>query len=453
MKIYDWRLFLIIVWAGLPCLRAEEASDPVAGDEEALTAWEFFQEAAIEEAPDSPWLDFVLTPSVFGRARTDLADLRVYDGGGREVPYALRVRKPESDTEAVEARRFNESQGPGNISQLSLDLGQEKIEHNEVEVKMPGADFRREVRIEGSDDGEQWSRLAEKNLLHFQTGSSTFRDQSIAYSPSRFRFLRITVSPDPQVDDRAVKFDDVIVRRRIEVPGEFDTRKVRFDHREPVRADGAPGSSWTIHLGGENVPCDRILADIADPEFVRDYYIEAGGLKGDDDYPFRRIDRGVWRRRAGDNKNVRKAEFSETMAARLRLVVTDHRNPPLNIQSIQAAAPVRQIVVAKSDDLQSPLRLYFGNPKANAPNYDFARNLPKRLDPPPARLALGPRQENPTFHPEPLPLTERWPWLIYIVLGAAVLVLGLLIASLARAAIANADARKAPERQEIPEPV
>jgi hypothetical protein len=47
------------------------------------------------------------------------------------------------------------------------------------------------------------------------------------------------------------------------------------------------------------------------------------------------------------------------------------------------------------------------------------------------------------YEPEPLPLTERLPWLIYVLLGAAVAVLGALIISLARAAIAVADARQA----------
>jgi hypothetical protein len=111
--------------------------------------------------------------------------------------------------------------------------------------------------------------------------------------------------------------------------------------------------------------------------------------------------------------------------------------------SARAAAPARVIIAEPGKSPVGPWRLYFGNPKAEAPNYDFARNLPPRLEPPPARLKLEPRQENPVYQPEPLPLTERLPWLIYVLLGAAVAVLGLLIASLARAAITAADARDA----------
>jgi len=44
----------------------------------------------------------------------------------------------------------------------------------------------------------------------------------------------------------------------------------------------------------------------------------------------------------------------------------------------------------------------------------------------------------------PLPLTERWPWLIYVVLGAACLVLLAILGALARAALARHDARHRP---------
>ena len=40
----------------------------------------------------------------------------------------------------------------------------------------------------------------------------------------------------------------------------------------------------------------------------------------------------------------------------------------------------------------------------------------------------------------PLPFTERWPWLIYVVLSAVSIMLGAIIVNLYRAAIAQHDA-------------
>jgi len=225
------------------------------------------------------------------------------------------------------------------------------------------------------------------------------------------------------------------------VPGEFATRPAQLGTREAARGDGGWGSSWIIDLGGKSIPCDRLYVQVPEAEFARDYRIEAGGPP-DSDQPFWRVGGGVWRRRAGEVQRDLLAEFSEVKAARLRLVVTDSSNPPLHIEGVKVGAPARTVIVACRADLPGPLRLYYGNPEAEAPNYDFARNLEPRLEPPPQRLQLGERQPNPAYQPEPLPLTERLPWLIYVLLGIAVAVLGLLILSLARAAIAMEDTRQ-----------
>ena len=120
---------------------------------------------------------------------------------------------------------------------------------------------------------------------------------------------------------------------------------------------------------------------------------------------------------------------------RLKLSVTDHRNPPLSIRSIKVSAPARQVVLARPADESGELRLFFGNPRADLPVYDFARNLPATLAAPPARSELKSATRQPNFVPPPQPFTERFPWLIYVVLGSVSVVLAGVIVSLSRAAI------------------
>jgi hypothetical protein len=108
---------------------------------------------------------------------------------------------------------------------------------------------------------------------------------------------------------------------------------------------------------------------------------------------------------------------------------------------VRAAA--REVVFADPGQDVTRLKLYYGNPRAESPRYDFARNLPTTLEPAPARLTLAERRENPDYRPAPLPFTERWPWAIYVILGAVSLALGLIIISLARTAIRVHDAGRA----------
>ena len=59
------------------------------------------------------------------------------------------------------------------------------------------------------------------------------------------------------------------------------------------------------------------------------------------------------------------------------------------------------------------------------------------LDPPLASVELGEWERNPIYVEPPKPWTVRWPWLVYVVLGAAC---AMLLGLLGRETIARHDA-------------
>jgi hypothetical protein len=77
-----------------------------------------------------------------------------------------------------------------------------------------------------------------------------------------------------------------------------------------------------------------------------------------------------------------------------------------------------------------PLRLYYGNPAAPSPDYDFKAELPSTLDESVSRFELGPQLLNPAYEAPPAPLYERAPWLIYALTAAASLALLAILRSL-----------------------
>ena len=121
----------------------------------------------------------------------------------------------------------------------------------------------------------------------------------------------------------------------------------------------------------------------------------------------------------------------------MKLTVTDDRNAPLPILEFTAQSAAREVVFEAQAAGAGPIRVYYGNPKALAPRYDLAARLPAELRPAPVRVALGPQRDNPIYRPEPRPFSERSPWLVYVVLGAASLVLAAILLSLVRASAAG----------------
>jgi hypothetical protein len=420
-----------------------QAAAPALAD----SAFQYYQELALPAPSTTRYFDFVLPVSVFDGARHDLGDLRLRDASGAEIPFALRIRKPGEERVPIEAREFNRTHAEDGTAELSLDLGDGGYEHNEVEIRTAGDNFRRRAAVEGSTDQTDWRVLKEMDLVKFSTGAGNVDDYRLTYPASRFRYLRVRVQPDPAVDeDKQVQITEFAVRRSVEIPGEFVISPATVSEREPVRTRGRiPGSAWIIDLGGRNVPCQTLLVSIANAEFNREFDIEPVPPEVTSEF----VDwssgyaSGTWIRVAGEKVKPMEAEMGDAAASRLKLKVADHSNQPLQVTGVQFRAPARQIVFANSPGLRGPLRLYFGDPEALPPQYDFDRNLPAKLTPAPERLTLGPRQDNPAYIPTPKAITERYPWLIYVVLTTVSLVLAALIAGLARAAIAGHDAQPA----------
>ena len=151
----------------------------------------------------------------------------------------------------------------------------------------------------------------------------------------------------------------------------------------------------------------------------------------------------VWQRRPDDEGGPMVLSFSEIQAKRLRLTVVDYRNKPLTLNGVTGLAAARQIVIERPQKSDLPLQIYFGNQNAENTNYDFARNLPESLPQVPVRATVSAAEPNPEFTPPPKPWTERFPWLIYVVLASVSVVLAAVIVNLSRAAIANHDSESA----------
>jgi hypothetical protein len=420
-----------------------------------LSSWPFFVEVVPSMGTVAPGVyDLVLPLEVMDKAREDLADLRLYDASSREIPYALRIRREVADQREIGARVFNRALVGSSVSEVSVDLGEDSGEHNEIEIQTAGANFRRQVEVEGSDSGKEWRTLNTRGVVFsFVSQNKAVESRRINYPTSRYRFLRVRVLRDELTDDKAPEITGVKVLMAVRAKGELTTWGVYVPSYQLLRNQGAPASQWVIDLGAR-APCDRLSLEITDASFSRPFYIESV----DDPQNVRLIASGELTRRIGEEAKPLVITFDEEEHARkLRLLVTDYSNPTLSITSIQASAPARQLVFELKEPPARPLRLFFGNPKVTAPHYDFEKELPSRLSEPgfpserlasggepssssgqpargvgPIHSTVGSVVTNPEFKPEPLPLTERVPWLIYLVLTASSIALAMILYNLAR---------------------
>src|SRR6185436_2050785 len=123
-----------------------------------LSLWPYYVEVTPEKT-DGQIYDFAVPLPVMDKARADLADLRLFDSTNREIPYAIRIRRDVDERREIPTRLFNHGSAGPSTSEVSVDLGENPGEHNEIDIETNGANFRRGVVMEGSDSGRDWRML------------------------------------------------------------------------------------------------------------------------------------------------------------------------------------------------------------------------------------------------------------------------------------------------------
>jgi len=421
------RRFAVLAIAATMWAQAPRAPEP-------LSRWPFYKEAQPpRNATGLP--DIVLDRDVLNVARFDQADVRLYDASNREIPYVLRVRREVNTTEPFAAREFNRG-ATGGAAEVSEDLGDQPQQTNQVEIDTAGENFRRLAEVQGSADGSQWSTLVSgAYLFRFAANGRTVEQKTVDFPPSRYRYLRVRVDRDALVDQGAPQIRQVLIRRAVKVRGEWTEFPGTMEGREADRSGGRPASVWRFDCGGR-VPLDRIQLTGPGGAFSRPFVLED---VDDPASPFTMASGTLTRSEDAPPGQPITIDFAEHFARRVKLTVTDDRNAPLNIYTMVGQGAARDVVFEAG--AQAPVRLYYGNQSALAPHYDLAARLPAQFQQHPLRVVLGPEKENPEYRPEERPFSERAPWVVYIVLTAAVVALAWILWQLVRESRARGDVR------------
>lgn len=408
-----------------------------------LAAWQYFQEIQGIDKPAARYFALAVPPEVFGKARPDLSDLRIADAAGTRVPYARRELRPRHQRDPVRiVRQFDEGQNEAKrYAQVNLELDDPGPQgHNEIEVRTPGMNFRRRIQVLAATKPNLENPVVflDKFLVRFEVEGRLLDLRTLQYPAQQSRFLQVRVYADLQADKDIPSIETVQVRRTISTPGVYTPwTPARLEMRQDIRTESGPGSAWFITTAepfpGEPLPWEQLRFRTRDEAVERPFRLQIANPE----QPRQDIGGIDWRWRQDQDARFLVADFAEVFAGRLRLVVTDYANQPLNLEGVEYRFPVRQVIFAlpEGKKLQPPLRLYYGNPSAAAPNYDFQNRLPADIKPPPTAVTLGARAPNPAYQPPTPTLHERMPWLIYAVLGMASLVLLGILTALARTAL------------------
>ncbi len=359
-------------------------------------------------------------------AQSTLADLRIIANGSEEVPYQLVVENETLRNEYAPSTMSDLSEKGGEVMFI-LDLGQSGFIHDHLRINSDSKNFKRTVRVYAADahlshSDTSWRLLTEKGYIYNffdQTSGFNAGSGEVVYPPSTSRYLRVVIG---RGEGEAVRVASAHVLRLSRKAGEEEvlSRSASITQNSTHKS-----TELTVDFLADGIPTHQITLEAPSSlNFNRRAVIQASsdgaswGVVGNG-YVFS-LQTPLF---SGTQLTL---PYQETHARYIRVVIFNEDDkeipwsPQVTIQSV-----VRALVFnAKREYTYA---LYYGNAKASAPRYDFARYFQYIESGILPLGTLGVQSANPLYvapPPPTVPYTESHANILNWVLVFLVVVIG-----------------------------
>jgi hypothetical protein len=399
-----------IAGSALLALAVAAAAAPLG---KAWTNWRYSR--AIElPATDSVRLAGLSLPQdVYLRAQTSLPDIRIIDDAGSEVPFARYAREGSTISKNLSTEILENSFSRGDYTQVVVNVGESAPFHNAVEIHTGESDFIEWVSVEASDDAHEWRTVEERAPIFRFRQQHREGTQMVRYSPNNARYLRIRVLDG----DKKFPIDSAqVFSSTVEAPERSFLDESIVD--EPGGHAGE--NSWRVDLGTPALGLQEVRFAVNPAEFIRAVNISVS----DDGNTWTPVAHGeIYRflRDSSAEQHLRVDVPGEVTGRYWRITVVNGNDAPL-----PGVIPSLYITPVHFVFEQQPghsYRLIYGQIRATSPQYDLARRISAEQEDLAVVGQLGAEEETSNYA-DPRPWTEKNRYVMWVVMGLAVLLLG-----------------------------
>src|SRR4029077_5894332 len=347
----------------------------------------------------------------WAHARASLSDLRLYD---REfqVPYALSKEQASSSTQVREARILNLGVRSGR-TEFDLDVGDE-AEYNHVQLRVKATNFVATATADGRDAVVGAGRKLSSSTLYDFSREGLGNNFELRIPLSPFRYLHVSITPGISPRESAGARTSV--------------------HREPQAKWFSPGRCHSSEQVGRTtriacdldpgVPVGRMSLTVP-PQLVN--FRRTVSMSDSQGIQLGRGSISRIRMKSGGKEVVTDdlALSSCVMRANQVVIEIDNGdNTPLQVEKAEPQSLERRIYFDPAG--KTAIRLYYGDEKLPAPEYDYANFFHKEADAVEAVVGAENSNSDYTGRPDERPWSERHKWVLWGSLLLSVVVLALL---------------------------
>jgi hypothetical protein len=401
-----WTIFFL-------CLVAVTGAAFAADLPDAWRAWRFSRPIPLETP--SGLIEVELPRDLLAHSANHLADLRLLDDRGKEVPYVLYVdRGGDPVIRSSTAKLRENSFVPGQFTQVVLEVQTDALFHNTVRIDTPESDFINWVEVAASDDARLWRIVKARAPISRFRKENLEGSQTIHYSENASRFLRLRIFESARqfpVTGAAILTYDTRQPARLPVPV---PAAFQLDSSAPANL-----TRWSADLSTDQLPVTQLVFSTIQPEFYRAVRI----LTSADGKEWRTICGGeIFRYKVGEKlEESLRVSFPENWGGRYwRVEILNGNDAPLTETTLSLNMIPRFVFFQPAEGRS--YRMIYGNAAAVAPQYDLSRIFHFQGKPSGSIVIAGP-EEGTSNYADPRPYTERHPNILWSALGVAVILL------------------------------
>ena len=361
------------------------------------------------------WHSLEMPTSVFENCKDDLADFRIYGitpTDTLEIPYLLRIAKEERTHKEIDFNLINVSSRQ-NVHYFTFEVPTHET-LNDIELDFKNENFDWNIRLEGSQDQMNWfTILNDHRILSIKNSQTDYRYTHLNFPNAKYRYYRISFRSEtqPELKSSKVYLDE-------NTPAQYNMAnitKLEKSHQKDKKQ-----TVLEITLEGRT-PISYLSLDIPNEfDYYRSFRLQYAQDSVSTEKGWKYNYRSLYQ---GTLNSIEKNEFKFTsvLANKLKLIIEDHDNQPLEIKKVKVKGYIHELVARFQN--KGDYFLVYGNPNAYVPKYDIAHSanaIPNSL----TKVELGKELQIPK-KPKDLkaPLFENKLWL-WGVMGIIIVVLG-----------------------------
>lgn len=362
------------------------------------------------------WQVLTLPSEVFGKLQSDLSDVRIYGIKGKdtiEVPFIVKENTASKTEQEVKYQLINKVVGKDGYFITLVPETNTPI--NKIDLQIEQQNFDWLVRLEGSNDNNNWYTLLNNyRITGIKNQSISYQFTTLNFDNAQYRYYRIFFNSKEQPKIESAKISKLGITNE-------KTRLAEIISFNSVNDQKSKQTTIDVKLKNV-VPIVKIALNISsNTDYYRPIKIECvtDSFKTSEkqNYNYILLSEGFL-------TSIEKPEFvfKSPFTDKIKITIENHDNQPLTVRNILAKEAQYELI-ARFIDTTYNYALYYCNDKANAPIYDLA-NFNQKIPTTIKSVIVEKENENPyllikTDHS--LVKNAYWLWALVAI---AVIVLG-----------------------------